>query len=519
MTSQSQGKLKKSHPHRDDWKPTTQGLSHRTEELTEEQHGSGKTPQAEGTPSPVAASTGSGEEPPITHIAGGRSSAIPASGIRDETDPAGAGKRSAPPGLKKFSLAAVFAACAVLLTATNLRSAVSVFPPIADIISGSLGASPLFIGVVGMAPTAMFALAAWVSGPLSRKMTFRAVTATAMVVAAAGFGVRAVATDELVFLIATMVGLAGVGITNTLLPAVIKDYFPSRLTIMSILYLVVGQLSMATASVVAVPLEHWGGWRVALGVWAIPPALAVLFWIIMYLWVTPGSVLQRHRSLIQAVRPRKFVQVLRPGGQPTGARTYGHMWRNPVSWGVVLMFAMTSSTSYCFITWAPKMVVTGGGSPQLGGIVGGVFAVVGMVTSVIIPWFVNRFRAGSLIATWICALTLAAALILLLVDPGVWPILWITMVAIGCSTFQLALILVTTRTREAGAAAALSSRAQGIGYTVACAGPFIYGWLFDHTGSWNAGLGMLLGFNVVLLAAGIIASRNVFVDDTPRAAT
>lgn len=413
---------------------------------------------------------------------------------------------------RSLSVAAVFAAAAVLLTASNLRSAVSVFPPIADVVSGDLGASPMFIGLVGMAPTAMFAVAALASGPLSRRMTFRAVTGTAMVLATIGFGMRAFVTNEWLFLLGTMVGLVGVGITNTLLPAVIKDYFPFRLTLMSMLYLVVGQISMATASVVAVPMEQAGGWRTAIGVWAIPPALAVLCWIAVYVWVTPGTVAERRRRLINAAHPRKLVQVLKLRDGQTRAKT--NMWRNPVSWGVVLMFAMTSSVSYCFITWAPKMVVTAGGSEQTGGIVGGVFAIVGMVTSVIIPWFVNRFQAGATIATVFCVGNLSGAIILLLIDPSANPYLWIILVAIGCSTFQLALILVTTRTREATAAAALSSRAQGIGYTVACVGPFAYGWLYEQTGSWSTGLGMLLAFNVVLFGAGLVASRPVYVDDS-----
>ncbi|HJF12043.1 MAG TPA: MFS transporter, partial [Corynebacterium falsenii] len=93
------------------------------------------------------------------------------------------------------------------------------------------------------------------------------------------------------------------------------------------------------------------------------------------------------------------------------------------------------------------------------------------------------------------------------------PVVWISLVALGCATFQLGLILIATRTRQAGAAAALSSGAQGIGYTVASVGPFVFGALFDATGSWTPGLVMLLVFNTVLFGAGLIAGRPVFVDD------
>ncbi|OFT89938.1 CynX/NimT family MFS transporter [Corynebacterium auriscanis] len=402
----------------------------------------------------------------------------------------------------------IIAVVAVLLTSVNLRSPISSFSPIADKVSDSLGASPLFVGLVGMAPTLMFALAAALSAPLSRAMTFRKTAAASMVVAAVGFGVRTFAPNELLFLIGTMVGLMGVGFTNTLLPAVVKDYFPFRITVMSMAYLVVGNTAMATASVVAVPLEQWGGWQLALGLWAGPPVLAVACWILLVRVVGPEVGGRRRRERIKAQRAAdKAAGVAK--------QSYRHIWRHPVSWGVVLMFAMTSSMSYCFITWAPKIVVESGGSEQLGGVVGGTFALTGIATSVIVPWMVGRFRRGSLMVTIYSFVAMMGALALLLHDPMKAPFVWIVLVSLGCSTFNLGLLLVATRTRAAAAAAVLSSGAQAVGYSIASVGPFLFGLLFEATGSWNAGLYMLMGFNIVLLGAGIVASRVVFVDDKP----
>lgn len=402
----------------------------------------------------------------------------------------------------------IIAVAAVLLTSVNLRSPVSSFSPIADQVSDDLGASSLFVGLVGMAPTLMFALAAALSAPLSRAMTFRKTAATSMVVAAIGFGVRTFANNELIFLIGTMVGLMGVGFTNTLLPAVVKDYFPFRITVMSMAYLVVGNTAMATASVVAVPLADWGGWRLALGLWAIPPVLAVACWVLLVRVVGPEVGGRRRRERIKAQRAAdKAAGVAK--------QSYRHIWKHPVSWGIVLMFAMTSSMSYCFITWAPKIVVESGGSEQLGGVVGGTFALTGIGTSVLVPWMVGRFQRGSLMVTLYSFVAMIGALVLLLRDPMEAPFVWIVLVALGCSTFNLGLLLVATRTRAAAAAAVLSSGAQAVGYSIASVGPFLFGLLFESTGSWNAGIFMLMGFNVVLMAAGVLASRVVFVDEQP----
>lgn len=410
------------------------------------------------------------------------------------------------------SAVAFIAALAVLLTSSNLRSPVSSFPPIADKVADGLEASGLFIGLAGMAPTAMFAVAAILSGPMAKALSFRAVISTAMVLATAGFGLRTIASNELPFLAGTMIGLVGVGITNTLLPAVIKDYFPFKLTVMSIAYMAVGQVSMATASVAAVPLVELGGWRVAIGVWAIPPLLALLCWGVLVFAVTPGTASQRGGEMLRQAHPRKLMGVINnKNNESRGA--YSHIWKNPVSWGIVVMFAMTSSISYCFITWAPKIIVESGGSAQLGGVIGGVFAIVGTASSFLVPWMTSRFERGAAAVTILSCSCMFVALLMVITDPMRLPVVWISLVSLGCSTFPLGLMLIATRTREPKAAAVLSSGAQGIGYTVACIGPFGFGALYDATASWTTGLSVLVGFNVVLLGAGLVASRRVFVDD------
>ena len=216
--------------------------------------------------------------------------------------------------------------------------------------------------------------------------------------------------------------------------------------------------------------------------------------------------------MLRQAHPRKLMGVINnKNNESRGA--YSHIWKNPVSWGIVVMFAMTSSISYCFITWAPKIIVESGGSAQLGGVIGGVFAIVGTASSFLVPWMTSRFERGAAAVTILSCSCMFVALLMVITDPMRLPVAWISLVSLGCSTFPLGLMLIATRTREPKAAAVLSSGAQGIGYTVACIGPFGFGALYDATASWTTGLSVLVGFNVVLLGAGLVASRRVFVDD------
>ena len=128
-------------------------------------------------------------------------------------------------------------------------------------------------------------------------------------------------------------------------------------------------------------------------------------------------------------------------------------------------------------------------------------------------WMTSRFERGAAWVTILSCSCMFVALLMVITGPMRLPVVWISLVSLGCSTFPLGLMLIATRTREPKAAAVLSSGAQGIGYTVACIGPFGFGALYDATSSWTTGLTVLVGFNFVLLAAGLVASRKVFVDD------
>ena len=72
---------------------------------------------------------------------------------------------------------------------------------------------------------------------------------------------------------------------------------------------------------------------------------------------------------------------------------------------------------------------------------------------------------------------------------------------------SLALMLMVLRAPDSRRAAELSAMAQSLGYTMAAAGPFVLGALYDATGEWDPPLLALLALTLPLAAVGVAAGR------------
>jgi CP family cyanate transporter-like MFS transporter len=87
-------------------------------------------------------------------------------------------------------------------------------------------------------------------------------------------------------------------------------------------------------------------------------------------------------------------------------------------------------------------------------------------------------------------------------DPVPLAWLWVVLLAVGMSTFQLVLALFGLRGGTPGGTAALSTFAQSLGYLGAAGVPFAAGMLHDATGSWRLPLLAMAALVVCQAAVG-----------------
>jgi len=387
----------------------------------------------------------------------------------------------------------------ILLSAFNLRTAVTSLTPLLDVLGQEFSFGPTFAGLLGMVPTATFAIAGVGTPRLAHRLGLERTAVLSMVLATTGLLWRSLTGGTGGLLAASTVALLGMGIGNVILPPLVKRYFPDRLGPVSSLYITVLQVGTILPALLAVPVADAAGWRVSMGMWTLLAAAAILPWLgVLRIERKAGSELARLHD--RAVVPGDEAPEL------AAPAPRGRVWRTGLGWGLALMFGMTSLVTYAMFTWLPKLMVEAGASPAFGGTMLALFSTLGLVGALVMPSLATRMRNPLPIALF-CAVCHLSAFAGLLWAPLAAPLLWMTLLGLGPSTFPLALTLVNLRTRTPAASSALSGFSQGTGYALSCLGPLLFGWLHERSHGWELPFAFLALCVVVMVTGAWLACR------------
>jgi CP family cyanate transporter-like MFS transporter len=387
----------------------------------------------------------------------------------------------------------------ILLSAFNLRTAVTSLTPLLDVLGTQFGFGPTVAGVLGMVPTAAFAVAGVGTPKLAHRLGLERTAALSMAMAASGLLWRSLAGGTGGLLAGSALALAGMGIGNVILPPLVKRYFPDRIGPLSSLYITVLQFGTILPALLAVPVADAVGWRVSMGMWTLVAAVAVLPWLgVLRIERQAGSALAQVHD--HAVVPGDEAPEL------AAPPPRGRVWRTGLGWGLALMFGTTSLVTYAMFTWLPKLLVEAGASPAYGGYMLALYSTLGLVGALTMPSLAARMRNPFPLAV-LCACCHLSAFAGLLWAPMAAPLLWAVLLGLGPSTFPLTLTLVNLRTRSPAGSAALSGFMQGVGYGLSCLGPLLFGWLHERSHGWGMPFAFLALCVGVMLAGAWLACR------------
>lgn len=376
---------------------------------------------------------------------------------------------------------------AVVLTALNLRPAITSVGPLLGEMRASLGASAIWAGALTTLPVLCFAAAGMAAPWLARRVGLGNAISVALVILSVGLVVR-VLDGQYVVIGGTLVASAGIALVNVLIPVVIKGSFPAQIGLMTGVYTAALQGGGALGSAVTPPLEPMlGGWRPAVGSWVLLAVLALLLWV-------PAS---------RAIRGARTAA---PAGESRGRS----LLRSRLAWTVTLFFGCQAFLAYIVMGWLPEVFIDNGVSKSDAGLLLGLVSVLAVPISLIIPPLAARQKNQS---GWIVGLGVLGfiGMVGLLIDPSFSPLLWSVLVGIGMSVFSLGLTVIALRARNAEDTARLSGMVQGLGYLIASAGPFLFGLLHEMTAGWTVPWIMVLVVYSVQMVAGALAGRNRYV--------
>ncbi|WP_058045012.1 MFS transporter [Streptomyces roseifaciens] len=411
-------------------------------------------------------------------------------------DPAGPLQAPAPAGegAPGSAWAARLLVAGLVLAALNLRPAVTSLGSLLKEVRADLGMSGTVAGLLTSVPAFCFAVFGLAAPRLARRFGPAAVVCAGMAAIAAGLALRPYAGGVSGFLALSVLALAGIAVSNVLMPLAVRRWFPDRVGPMTGLYSMAIAAGAAAAAAGTVPLAGAMGhsWRLGLGSWALLAAAAGLLW------------------MVAARRGRTDGSAAPAAAAQDAART--SITRSPTAWALGIFFGIQATGAYIVMGWMPAIFRDAGVSASAAGILSAVTMLTGIPLAFVLPRLAARLpHQGVLVVALACFGLAGYAGLWLAPAAGAWA--WAVLLGVSNSAFTLALTLIGMRARTGGGVVRLSAFAQSTGYLISIPGPLLVGWLNERTGGWDVPLALMAALMVPQVVAGVLAGRARTVED------
>lgn len=375
---------------------------------------------------------------------------------------------------------------AVFLLAVNLRMGVSSIGPVLPNIVNDLHTTLVFGSLLTTAPVLMMGLASPFSARIAARIGIERTALVALVVVFGATLVRYWTGTSLTLLLLSAVILgSGIAAGNTMLPALVRRYFPNAATLVTGIYAVAinagaGVAAYGTPRLAQILQSKWHG---ALAAWAAVAAVAILAW---------------------AFTARRSPKTAAPQSEthlPTHA------------WMAALFFGLQSMMYYGILTWLAPLYERLGWSTTQAGLLISVFTVtqlVGAMTASLVVQRTGRLVTGLRLT----AVVSGIGLLLVAFTPVSAPWVWVVILGIGVGgIFPLTLVIPLAKTSSIAEARGVTASMLLYGYLLGAAGPFIVSLLRTLSGGFALPFATLAA---ACAAAVILAQATVSRQSTPK---
>lgn len=375
----------------------------------------------------------------------------------------------------------ILAVVALALLAVCLRPAATALGPALAEVEHAFGLQGWQSGLLTALPGASFVVFGAISFVVLRRIGLFWSLALCTGSIGLGLGVRVLVESWWGFAVFTTLALAGMAMGNVVLPVFAKARFPGNQALTVTVFTVSLGMGAAVPALLTAPVvEHGGGWRAGLGVWAVLPVIALITWV----------ALRRAGGIPTSGSPR-------PGLR--GARV--RITASRGAWVLMLYFGLQSLHAYTHFGWLARIYRDAGLDAVTAGLMVAIIVAGGIPGGFIAPQVVvRRWHVRSMLVGY--GLISAVGYTGLLIMPTTVPWLWAICLAVGGFSFPSALALITARTRDPEVTARASGFIQSGGYVLAALGPLAIGVVLERTGTWTV---PLVGLIVLALAMAVVA--------------
>lgn len=233
------------------------------------------------------------------------------------------------------------------LLGAALRLTVLAVPPIIPEIQADLRLSGTEIGLLMGLPVVLFAVAAIPGSILIARFGALRTLIIGLLLAAAGGGLRGLATTAMLLYAATIAMAAGIAVMHPGMTAIVREWLPQRIGLGTAVYafgLIVGEIVPVALTVpFIIPLVD-GSWRAALAVWSLPVVLIAI------------------ATAALARRPGGF-----EGATFVADRQWWPDWKDPLVWRLGFILASINSVYFGTNTFLPGLLADAGRSDLISG--------------------------------------------------------------------------------------------------------------------------------------------------------
>jgi CP family cyanate transporter-like MFS transporter len=383
-------------------------------------------------------------------------------------------------------LPAALLAPAIFILALNLRMGISSVGPVLPQVVHDLDVTLVYASFLTTVPVVMMGIASPFSARMGARFGLERTVVGAIAIVGIATAVRYWATSPITLIVSAALLGCGIAAGNTMLPAVVRRYFPAHGALLTGIYTVGINMGAGIAAFGTPRLAQSlsSTWRGALAIWAGMAVVALIVWLVV------ANRTPRQPVALTVYMPRRTRQ----------------------AWIAAALFGLQSIVYYGVLAWLAPLYEERGWSKVQAGLLLSFFTamqVVGALSASLLVQRTGRLVDGLRITAAVSAL----GLVLVAVSPLSFPWLWIVVLGVGAGgIFPLTLTVPLATTSSVDEARSLTASMLFYGYLLGATGPFAVSILRSVSGGFTVPFVML----AVLALLALLLARPV-VHGGPRA--
>lgn len=384
---------------------------------------------------------------------------------------------------------------AIVFIASTLRAPLTSVGPVIEEIKQVMEIDNSVAGILTTIPLIIFAIISPLVSKVTSRLTMSRTIFYSTILLIVALFLR-IAGDFNLFIIGTLLLGIAIAFGNVVLPSYVKWYFPTQIGLATGIYSGTMNFTAGIGGGLSFPLSEISpiGFRLSLSFWIIFGVIALLLWIPK---ARTGAKLEQATVDQSKLETSKKVNIV----------------KSKLAWMVALTMGFQSMVFYTMVAWVPSILIDRGLEPTTAGylLMLNQFSQVPM--TFIFPIVASKLKDQRILVVIITILFLIGfslfftqSLALLIVG------IVIAGLAMG-ACFSLCMTFFSIRANTSEGSISLSGFGQSVGYLIAAIGPFLIGYLYDATGSWNSGVVALIIMSILIFIFGYPAAKNKVVED------